>query len=82
MPIKQVKAKIGDDNNDNETITIKSSVDSDDENDDKPQRADRSRGYDMEQLDFCHHCLQLKQTQIHVRCRYQSNKHRVNYPSS
>lgn len=36
----------------------------------------------MEQLDFCHHCLQLKQTQIHVRCRYQSSQHRVQYPAS
>lgn len=36
----------------------------------------------MEQLDFCHHCLQLKQTQIHVRCRYQSSKHRVLFPTS
>ena len=36
----------------------------------------------MDQLDFCHHCMQLKQTQIHVKCRYQSSKHRVTYPSS
>lgn len=36
----------------------------------------------MDQLDFCHHCMQLKQTQIHVKCRYQSSKHRVAYPTS
>ena len=25
-------------------------------------RSERVRGHDMEQLDFCHHCMQLKQT--------------------
>lgn len=36
----------------------------------------------MDQLEYCHHCMQLKQAQIHVRCRYQSSKHRVNTPAS
>jgi hypothetical protein len=26
------------------------------------RKSERLRGYDMDQLDFCHHCMQLKQT--------------------
>ena len=26
------------------------------------KKSERLRGYDMDQLDFCHHCMQLKQT--------------------
>lgn len=36
----------------------------------------------MEGLDFCHHCMQLKQGLIHAKCRYKSSKHRMFYPSS
>jgi hypothetical protein len=45
-------------------------------------RGDRLRGHDMDSLDFCHHCLQLKQTQIHVRCRFSSLKHGAPNPVS
>ena len=46
------------------------------------KKSERLRGYDMDQLDFCHNCMQLKQTQIHVRCKYQSTKQRINYPNA
>lgn len=45
-------------------------------------RSDRLRGHDLDSLDFCHHCLQLKQTQIHVRCRFSSLKHGAVHPVS
>lgn len=83
MASRRVKARVGDDTIQHETHSTLAytSLDSDSE-DSQPLRNERRRGFDMEQLEFCHHCLQLKQTQIHVRCRYQSSRQRVIYPAA
>jgi hypothetical protein len=85
MASKQVKPRVVDDNVvEQETHTRTHKLELGDESDDLDyiDRKDRVRGYDMDQLDYCHHCMQLKQTQIHVKCKYSSNKHRLAYPSS
>lgn len=88
MASKQVKPRVVDDNvieNETHSRTLANQVELPGEDSEELEYIDRNeriRGHDMDQLDFCHHCMQLKQTQIHVRCRYQSSKHRVSYPGS
>ena len=87
MANRQVKPRVSAEDNVLSETNTSQNLFSDLQNDDEVtieyiKKSERLRGYDMDQLDFCHHCMQLKQTQIHVRCRYQSTKHRVAYPNS
>lgn len=65
MAGKQVKPRVVDDNViEQETHTRTNWPEYSDESDDLDyiDRKDRVRGFDMDQLDYCHHCMQLKQT--------------------
>lgn len=77
MANKQVKPRVSDDNVLSEvhnSTTANQMLDQENGEDEVEieyiKKSERVRGFDMDQLDFCHHCMQLKQTQIHVRCRY------------
>ena len=88
MSNKQVKPRFSSDDNilsethNNNSLHEKEGISEEDIQIEYIKKSERLRGFNMDQLDFCHHCMQLKQTQIHVRCRYQSTKQRVNYPNA
>ena len=68
MANKQVKPRVSDDNilqethNNSQQPEQQIGLDDEDEEIEYLARSERLRGFNMDQLDFCHHCMQLKQT--------------------
>ena len=68
MAKKQVKPRVSDDNilqethNNSQQLEQLIGLDDEDEEIEYLARSERLRGFNMDQLDFCHHCMQLKQT--------------------
>jgi hypothetical protein len=61
MASRQVKPRVVDDNAiEKETHLVSDGCESDDL--DYIPREERIRGHDLDQLEYCHHCMQLKQT--------------------
>ena len=67
MANRQVKPRVSAEDNVLSETNTSQNLFSDLQNDDEVsieyiKKSERLRGYDMDQLDFCHHCMQLKQT--------------------
>lgn len=68
MSNKQVKPRFSSDDNilsethNNNSLHEKEGISEEDIQIEYIKKSERLRGFNMDQLDFCHHCMQLKQT--------------------